>query len=82
MYTQEEDSDEGVPLKSKSTPAKVKMPPKSQPTASSRGKDFTFLTAAEQRTQEKKDEKKAAESPYVFLEDPMDVRLHSWQYVF
>ena len=34
---------------------------------------YTFLTAAEQREQGKKDEKKAAESPYSFLVNVKDV---------
>lgn len=34
---------------------------------------YTFLTAAEQREQGKKDEKKAAESPYSFLLNVKDV---------
>ena len=36
---------------------------------------YTFLTAAEQREQGKKDEKKAAESPYSFLLNVKDVCL-------
>ncbi|KAJ3497847.1 hypothetical protein NLJ89_g10297 [Agrocybe chaxingu] len=36
------------------------------------GGTFNFLTAAEQREQGKKDEKKAAESPYGFLQDVRD----------
>lgn len=34
---------------------------------------FVFLTAAEQRAQGKKEEKKAAEQPYSFLQDRRDV---------
>jgi DNA mismatch repair protein MSH6 len=39
-----------------------------------RGNGFTFLTAAEQREQGKKVEKKSAEDPYSFLQDVRDVR--------
>ena len=34
---------------------------------------FSLLTAAEQREQEKKNEKKATEDPYAFLSDLKDV---------
>lgn len=38
------------------------------------GNSFSFLTAAEQREQGKKNEKKAAEDPYAFLQGVRDVR--------
>ena len=36
-----------------------------------------FLTAAERRALEKKNEKKSSEDPYAFLQDPRDVRFNS-----
>jgi len=72
------DLDNAVPKKSK---------PKGKPKASGGSKSskanttmtstgpgvVNFLTAAEQREQGKKDEKKSAESPYSFLQDVRDV---------
>ncbi|KAJ3932313.1 MAG: muts domain V-domain-containing protein [Lentinula lateritia] len=44
-----------------------------KPKASTQTSDsFSFLTAAEQREQDKKEEKKATESPYGFLQDVKD----------
>lgn len=66
------DEDEAPKTKAKS---KVKSGSKKSNAAdgtSSNG--FTMLTAAEQRAQGKKDEKKAAESPYGFLAEIRDVR--------
>lgn len=41
--------------------------------SSSSGNSSLFLTAAEQRAQQQKTEKKAADSPFGFLQDPRDV---------
>ncbi|KAF9069417.1 muts domain V-domain-containing protein [Rhodocollybia butyracea] len=61
-----EDEDEPVAKKSKS---KVKA---KAPTLTAESNSSSFLTAAERREQDKKDEKKAAESPYGFLQDVKD----------
>ncbi|KAG6917118.1 hypothetical protein DXG01_003784 [Tephrocybe rancida] len=70
------DDDEEVNTKSKSKAksSAKKAPAKKAsavPDAASSGAGL-FLTAAERREQGKKDEKKAAESPYSFLEDVKD----------
>ncbi|KAG6810732.1 hypothetical protein H0H92_010562 [Tricholoma furcatifolium] len=68
----DEDNGKSKP-KAKATAKKAPAPKKtaaaSDAAASSAG---LFLTAAERREQGKKDEKKAAESPYSFLEDVKD----------
>ncbi|CAA7264271.1 unnamed protein product [Cyclocybe aegerita] len=71
------DLDDDLPKKSKSkgkTTTKSAGSKKSTKTAGDAGSGgaFNFLTAAEQREQGKKDEKKAAESPYGFLQDVRD----------
>lgn len=70
MVTEDdEDEDEDEPAAKKSKPkAKAKM--STQVSESS----LSFLTAAERREQDKKDEKKSTESPYSFLQDIKDVR--------
>jgi hypothetical protein len=68
-----DDESEEEPVKkskSKST-AKKATSDKSAPVATSGNR--SFLTAAEQRTQDKKNEKKEGESPYAFLADIRDV---------
>ncbi|KAF9485007.1 DNA mismatch repair protein Msh6 [Pholiota conissans] len=73
------DLDDDVPKKSKSkgkstaSSAKSKASKKADSSATGNGTStFTFLTAAEQREQGKKEDKKAAESPYGFLLDVKD----------
>ncbi|KIK54062.1 hypothetical protein GYMLUDRAFT_49011 [Collybiopsis luxurians FD-317 M1] len=67
----DDDDDEPVAKKSKTkSKAKASARP-SMPSADS-GSSFSFLTAAERREQDKKDEKKSAESPYGFLQDIKD----------
>ncbi|TFK38050.1 DNA mismatch repair protein msh6 [Crucibulum laeve] len=76
----DEDEDEDSGKKSKPSKSKASATKKSAGRASKKasaadasggsgggGTGFSFLTAAEQREQGKKDEKKAAESPYGFL---------------
>ncbi|RDB29773.1 DNA mismatch repair protein msh6 [Hypsizygus marmoreus] len=61
-------------FKSKSTKKKapaIKKGPSTTEGASTNG-GFSFLTAAEKREQEKKNDKKAAEDPYAFLADVRD----------
>ncbi|KAF5358862.1 hypothetical protein D9757_012681 [Collybiopsis confluens] len=67
------DDDDEEPVSKKSKP-KVKSNAKSKaPAVADASNDsFTFLTAAERREQDKKDEKKAAESPHGFLQDIKD----------
>lgn len=71
-----EDSDDDKPKKSKAESSKGKAksvnPTKSLATTSQGSS--SFLTAAEQREQGKKNEKKSAEDPYSFLQDVKDVR--------
>jgi DNA mismatch repair protein MSH6 len=61
------------PVKKKST-KRSQVPKKTHAVASQRdnGGGDEFLTAAEKRTQNKKDEKKAAEDPYEFLNEIKD----------
>ncbi|PPR06375.1 hypothetical protein CVT24_002487 [Panaeolus cyanescens] len=70
------DDDEPVAKKSKakkSFSSKAGGSKMAKPLAASAGvSGSAFLTAAEQRAQGKKEEKKAAESPYSFLQDPKD----------
>ncbi|KAG6861406.1 hypothetical protein C0995_000535 [Termitomyces sp. Mi166 len=67
------DDDDNAKSKSKSKASKKKAPSvKQTPAASNGGASGLFLTAAERREQGKKDEKKAAETPYSFLEDIKD----------
>ncbi|KAF9051391.1 muts domain V-domain-containing protein [Panaeolus papilionaceus] len=56
----------------KSAPYKSSGSKAAVPLAASSSISGSFLTAAEQRAQGKKDEKKAAESPYSFLQDVKD----------
>ncbi|KIK54037.1 hypothetical protein GYMLUDRAFT_249807 [Collybiopsis luxurians FD-317 M1] len=65
--------DDNAPVAKKSkTKSKAKASARpSMPSADS-GSSFSFLTAAERREQDKKDEKKSAESPYGFLQDIKD----------
>ncbi|KAG6876423.1 hypothetical protein C0993_003233 [Termitomyces sp. T159_Od127] len=70
-------SDDDINVKSKSeskSKSSIKKTPseKQTLTASNGGASGLFLTAAERREQGKKDEKKAAETPYSFLEDIKD----------
>lgn len=73
-----DDSDEDAqPKKGKGQGASKQSRPslkKAAGAASSAGNSsFSFLTAAEQREQGKKNDKKAAEDPYSFLQDVRDV---------
>lgn len=68
------DDDEGAVAKK----GKSKSKPKTTSTgAGATGGSITFLTAAERREQDKKNEKKAAEDPYAFLADIRDVLIIS-----
>ncbi|KAF7971488.1 hypothetical protein HWV62_20944 [Athelia sp. TMB] len=53
--------------------AKASRPAPAKHTGSAGGGSYSFLTAAEQREQDKKDQKKDDESPYGFLLDIRDV---------
>lgn len=57
----------------KASKAKTSRPAPEKNTSNARGSNYSFLTAAEQREQDKKDEKKDTESPYSFLLDIKDV---------
>ncbi|KAJ3753736.1 muts domain V-domain-containing protein [Lentinula raphanica] len=67
---EEDEEDDTVRKKSKSKP-KPKVTAKSLK-SSQNSDSFSFLTAAERREQDKKDEKKATETPYGFLQDVKD----------
>ncbi|KAJ3747148.1 muts domain V-domain-containing protein [Lentinula detonsa] len=67
---EDEDEDNVVSKKSKPKP-KTKLNAKVK-TSTQDSDSFSFLTAAERREQDKKDEKKAAETPYGFLQDVKD----------
>lgn len=70
----EEDDDE-APSKTKRTKSKATPSrPALKSTDSGRRSSDTFLTAAEQRMQAQKNEKKSTEEPFSFLVDPRDVR--------
>ena len=60
--------------KSKASRASRPTPNKAQPTESGRSVGSNFLTAAEQRENDKKTEKKTTEDPFEFLRDVRDVR--------
>ncbi|PBK99844.1 DNA mismatch repair protein msh6 [Armillaria gallica] len=66
----DEDEDSGKKKKSRPAPKKASSS-KNAPTAVSGG-NFSFLTAAERREQDKKNEKKSADDPYAFLADVKD----------
>lgn len=57
----------------KASKAKASRPAPAKHTSSAGGGSYSFLTAAEQREQDKKDQKKDDESPYGFLLDIKDV---------
>ncbi|KAH6917837.1 DNA mismatch repair protein msh6 [Coprinopsis sp. MPI-PUGE-AT-0042] len=66
------EDDEPKPSKAKRAPAKggkAKAPPLTNASSST---GFSFLTAAEQRAQDKKEDKKKAEAPFGFLQDIRD----------
>ncbi|KAK7056522.1 DNA mismatch repair protein msh6 [Paramarasmius palmivorus] len=63
----EDEDDEPIPKKSK-----ARRPAKVTPSASEDASSFSFLTQAERREQDKKNEKKSAENPYAFLLDVKD----------
>ncbi|KAJ3752036.1 hypothetical protein EV360DRAFT_97567 [Lentinula raphanica] len=65
------EEDDAVHKKSKSKP-KPTVTAKSLK-SSQNSDSYSFLTAAERREQDKKDEKKATETPYGFLQDVKDV---------
>lgn len=67
------DGEEGYAAAKKSSKAKSSRPVLPKNNSSSRGGNYSFLTAAEQREQDRKDEKKDTESPYSFLLDIKDV---------
>ncbi|KAG6888726.1 hypothetical protein C0992_007635 [Termitomyces sp. T32_za158] len=70
------DNDSTVKSKSKSKSSTKKTPSEKQTSAAfNGGASGLFLTAAERREQGKKDEKKAAETPYSFLEDIKDASI-------
>ena len=60
--------------KAKSTKPAVKKGRVSPSAGGGGASVFSFLTAAEQREQGKKNEKKSTEDPYSFLQDVRDVR--------
>jgi DNA mismatch repair protein MSH6 len=69
--------EDAQPKKSKSKTSKSTRPSLKKgdtETSSGGGSGFAFLTAAEQRAQGKKQEKKSTEDPYSFLLDVRDVR--------
>ncbi|KAJ3722105.1 muts domain V-domain-containing protein [Lentinula guzmanii] len=70
LSDEDEDEDDVVSKKSKPKP-KTKLNAKVK-TSTQDSDSFSFLTAAERREQDKKDEKKAAETPYGFLQDVKD----------
>ncbi|TFY82733.1 hypothetical protein EWM64_g1284 [Hericium alpestre] len=71
-------SDDDEPKKSKKPSKKPARPPikKSAGGDSAGGSSNNFLTAAEQRAQANKNEKKSQENPYAFLMDQMDKDCH------
>jgi DNA mismatch repair protein MSH6 len=66
------DDDDGNP-RGKTQTKKPKLSPKGVTGVTSTSSGASFLTAAEQREQDKKNEKKAAEDPYAFLSVIKDV---------
>ncbi|KAI4525062.1 DNA mismatch repair protein Msh6 [Schizophyllum commune Loenen D] len=66
-----EDDDDEAPAPKKKAKAKAK-PPAPALASSSSGSGAGFLTAAERREQGKKNDKKASEDPYSFLQDIRD----------
>ena len=66
-----EDDDDEVPKKAPKKLAASR--PTLKPSANS-GNGNSFLTAAEQRAQANKNDKKDKDSPFAFLQDPRDVR--------
>ncbi|KAF8556832.1 DNA mismatch repair protein Msh6 [Imleria badia] len=67
----DEDEDKDEPKPKRSAPGRPTKKPLAE-NASANSVTSHFLTAAEQRTQEKKTEKKAAEDPFSFLVDVRD----------
>lgn len=57
----------------KASKSKASRPALQQNVSSAGGSGYSFLTAAEQREQGKKDDKKSTEDPYSFLLNIMDV---------
>ncbi|KAG5338497.1 hypothetical protein C0989_007269 [Termitomyces sp. Mn162] len=85
VSSEDEFSDDGdhVKSKSKSKSSRKKAPSAKQTSAvSNGGTSGLFLTAAERREQGKKDEKKAAETPYSFLEDIKDAKFTPFEKQF
>lgn len=68
-----EDEDEDEPKKKRSAPGRPAIKKALTENPSAGNATSLFLTAAEQRTQEKKTEKKSAEDPFGFLVDARDV---------
>lgn len=76
-----EDNNSNVKSKSKSRSSTTKAPSEKQTFAASNGgASGLFLTAAERREQGKKHEKKAAETPYSFLEDIKDASIYFYEF--
>lgn len=83
------DLDDEAPKKSKAKPkgkssarkSKFGTSKKSAEADGGNAGSFAFLTAAEQREQDKKDDKKATESPYDFLQDVRDVGCQHFQFL-
>lgn len=69
----DEDEDEDEPKSKKSVPKRPTLRKAPAENSSAGNGTSLFLTAAEQRTQNKKTEKKAAEDPFSFLVDVKDV---------
>ncbi|KAH7923446.1 DNA mismatch repair protein Msh6 [Leucogyrophana mollusca] len=70
--TEANESDSDEPSAKTSKPQRPSLKKNTDVGGSLGGNGSLFLTAAEQRTQEKKTEKKAAEDPFSFLIDPKD----------
>ncbi|TRM62248.1 muts domain V-domain-containing protein [Schizophyllum amplum] len=68
-FTEDDDDDEPAPKKKAKSKTKLAAPAL---TASGSGSGAGFLTAAERREQDKKNDKKASEGPYSFLQDIQD----------
>lgn len=71
----DESEDEDKPKTKRSAPGRPTLKKALAENSSAGNVTSLFLTAAEQRTQEKKTEKKAAEDPFNFLVDVRDVSL-------
>ena len=74
ITSDDEDDIDEAPTKSSNKSTKQKRPPLKKTSASnSNANANSFLTAAEQREQDKQVEKKSQEDPFAFLINPRDV---------